>query len=106
MRIHDVFHVDRFKPFHTSPEYLGRRSTPPPAPELIDGEIEYEVEAILAHKMRRRKMHFLVQWAGYDAASDSTWEPLSRLTHCDGILQKYCQEHDLLFLLGEGVTGK
>jgi len=105
MRIHDVFHVDRFRPFTPSPEYLGRRSPPPPDPEVIDGEVEYEVESILAHKMRRRTMHFLIKWVGYDAAKDSTWEPINKLDHCQDILRKYCQEHDLLFLLGEGVTG-
>lgn len=105
MRIHDVFHVDRFKPFISSPESLGRRSLPPPEPEVINGEVEYEVEAILAHRSRRRRMEFLVKWAGYDAAKDSTWEPLKALTNSPTILHKYCQEHELLFLLGEGVTG-
>jgi hypothetical protein len=50
-------------------------------------------------------MEFLVKWAGYDAAKDSTWEPLKALTNSPTILHKYCQEHGLLFLLGEGVTG-
>jgi hypothetical protein len=50
-------------------------------------------------------MHFLIKWAGYDAASDSTWEPINALTHCQDMLRKYCEEQDLLFLLGEGVTG-
>jgi transposase InsO family protein len=105
MRIHDVFHVDRFKPYKSSPEYLGRRSLAPPGPDIVEGQEEYEVEAILGHKLRRRKMNFLVKWVGYDAAKDSTWEPITRLTHCVDILHKYCQEHDLLFLLGEGVIG-
>lgn len=105
MRIHDVFHVDRFKPYRSSPEYLGRRSLPPPEPDIVEGVEEYEVEAILDHKLRRRKMNFLVKWVGYDAAKDATWEPITRLTHCEDILHEYCKKHDLLFLLGEGVTG-
>ena len=82
MRIHDVFHVDRLQPYKSSSEYLSHRSSPLPEPEVIDSETEYEVEAILAHKLRRRTTHFLLKWKGYDAASASTWEPLSRLTHC------------------------
>jgi transposase InsO family protein len=104
MRIHDVFHVDRFKPFFSSPESLGRRSLPPPEPEIINGEIEYEVEAILAHRTRRKRMEFLIKWVGYDEAKDSTWEPLQSITNSPLILHKYCQEHGLLHLLGEGVT--
>ena len=105
MRIHDVFHVDRFKPFIPSPESLGRRSPPPPEPEIINGEVEYEVEAILAHRTRRRRPEFLIKWVGYDEAKDSTWEPLQSITNSPLILRKYCQEHGLLHLLGEGVTG-
>jgi transposase InsO family protein len=105
MRIHDVFHVDRFKPFLESPVSLGRRTLPAPEPEIIDGNIEHEVESILAHKLGRNKQsaRFLIKWVGYDAAV-STWEPLRSLSHCQDILRDYCQQHDILFLLGEGVT--
>jgi transposase InsO family protein len=104
MRIHDVFHVDRFRPFIPSPESLGRRSLPPPEPEIVNGEIEYEVESILAHRTRRKRTEFLIKWVGYDEAKDSTWEPLQSITNSPIILRKYCQEHGLLHLLGEGVT--
>lgn len=104
MRIHDVFHVDRFKPFIDSPESLGRRTLPPPEPEIVKGKVEFEVEGILAHKLSRNKKsaRFLIKWVGYDAAL-SGWEPLSNLEHCQDILREYCQKHDILFLLGEGV---
>ena len=105
MRIHDVFHVDRFKPYLPSPEYLGRRTTPPPDPEIVDGEIEYKVEAILDHCTRRRRTEFLVKWLGYDAAKDSTWVPLKDMTNTPDLLHDYCQKHDLLYLLGEGIIG-
>ncbi|KAG9065966.1 hypothetical protein KI688_002263 [Linnemannia hyalina] len=39
MRIHDVFHVDRFKPLIPSPESLDRRSLPPPEEEIVNGEV-------------------------------------------------------------------
>lgn len=103
MHIHDVFHVDRFKPFIASPESLGRRSLPPPDPEVVNGEVEYEVESILAHRTRRKRTEFLIKWVGYDEVKDSTWEPLQSITNSPLILRKYCQEHDLLHLLGEGV---
>ena len=36
MKIHDVFHVDRFRPYLPSPESLGRRIPARPPPEIID----------------------------------------------------------------------
>jgi hypothetical protein len=83
---------------------LGRRSLPPPEPEIINGEIKYKVEAILAYRMRRKRMEFLIKWVGYNEAKDSTWEPLKSITNSSLILHKYCQEHGLLHLLEEGVT--
>jgi hypothetical protein len=101
MRIHDVFHVDRFKPFIPLPESLGHCFLPPPKPEIVNGKAEYKVEAILAYRSRWRRMEFLIKWADYDAAKDSTWKPLKALANSSIILYKYCQEHGLLFLLGE-----
>ncbi|KAF9111600.1 hypothetical protein BGX30_007558, partial [Mortierella sp. GBA39] len=79
MRIHNVFYVDRFKPYLPSPESLGRRAAPPPDPEIVNGEIE------------RRKIEFLVKWLGYDAAKDSTWVPLKDMTNSPNLLCGYCQ---------------
>jgi hypothetical protein len=48
IRMHDVFHVSLLKP------YKGDGSVQPPTPpELIDGELEYEVESVLAHRERK-----------------------------------------------------
>jgi transposase InsO family protein len=88
MKIHNVFHVDRFRHYHPSPESLGNRSPPQPAPNIIDGEEEYEVEEILDHRRYRRQNQFLVLWKGYPRES-STWEPISQLTNCSDILQDY-----------------
>ncbi len=41
----------------------------------LDGQLEYEVEAILMFCMRTGRPHVLVRWTGLDASGDS-WEPL------------------------------
>ena len=47
-RIHLVFHVSNLERFHRSEEF--EREKRPPSPIVVDGEEEYEVEAILSHK--------------------------------------------------------
>ena len=52
-KIHDVFHVTLLSPF-TETEVHGP-NFPQPLAELINGEEEYKVEAILKHKKRQGK---------------------------------------------------
>ena len=47
-RIHPVFHVSNLKRFHRSEEF--ERVERPPSLIMVDGEEEFEVEAILRHK--------------------------------------------------------
>lgn len=96
MKIHDVFHVDRFRHYHPSPERLGPRALPRPPPDIIAGEEEFEAETILDYKKQRRQHKFLVLWKGYPR-EDATWEPQNNLTHCAKLLQEYKKEHGLLF---------
>ena len=46
--IHHVFHVSNLKRFHQSEEF--KRVELPPSPIVVDGEEEFEVEAIPRHK--------------------------------------------------------
>jgi hypothetical protein len=74
LRVHNVFHVELLKGFLDSD-----RHQPPPLPVEVDGEIEYEVEAVTHHRYVRRgkrppASEYLVKWAGYGAEFNS-WEP-------------------------------
>lgn len=45
----------------------------------------YEVEAILDHRKKGRRVEFLVKWKGYDN-EHNTWEPKTNLTNCQDLL--------------------
>jgi hypothetical protein len=94
LKIHPVFHSSLLK------EYVPGRTTPPPPPEMIDNEMEYEVEAILDHQdvpLKKKKNRnkttvyvrkYLVKWKGYDH-SYNTWEPEDNCQNCPEALRAY-----------------
>jgi len=45
-RIHPVFHASLLDPYQVN-EIEGRKQTTPPPPEIMNGELKYEVEAVL-----------------------------------------------------------
>jgi hypothetical protein len=51
----------------------GSRSSPPPDPVLLDGEEEYEVEAVINSRMFQGRLQYLIQWKGYSYEHNS-WE--------------------------------
>jgi Chromo (CHRromatin Organisation MOdifier) domain len=48
---------------------------PQPAPNLVEGQEEWEVEKVLdsRHKGRHKELQYLLKWKGYVDA-DNTWE--------------------------------
>lgn len=69
MQTHNVWHVTYLKAYKTD----GRKPHPP-LPEIIDGELEFEVDCILDHRTRRRGTkqitEYLIRWKGYSEAYD------------------------------------
>ena len=55
---------------------------------VVDGEEEYEVEAILRHKGRGAHPLYLVMWKGYPI-TEASWEPESHLRNARLILKDY-----------------
>jgi len=94
MKIHPVFHVDRFRRYQPSPASLGERTPARPPPIIVEDEEEYEVEAIADHRKSNNTIEYLIQWQGFPR-EDWTWEPESGLAHCRKILNKYKRDHGL-----------
>ncbi len=49
-----------------------------PPPDMIEGEVEYKVEAIRTHQYHQCKLQYLIKWRGYPE-SDNTWEPVKNV---------------------------
>jgi transposase InsO family protein len=79
-RIHPVFHVDLLRPAPTDYLPSQRPDNTQPAPILVDGEEEWQVERILDEQWKTeegvRRKEALVKWVGY---SEPTWEPIGNL---------------------------
>jgi hypothetical protein len=84
LRIHNVFHIRLLRHYTDSPN--GCKAVP--LPTVIDGELEYEVEAILDDKLLNKQKWYLVKWKGFPT-EDNTWEPSYNLTNCSTLLQQY-----------------
>ena len=85
MTVHDVFHVCYLKPYRDD-----GRTKPPPVPEMIDDEPEFEVDRILDHRYTKRghqrKLEYLLRFTGYGAEHDM-WQ--HDISNCAELVQEY-----------------
>jgi hypothetical protein len=93
LKIHNVFHISLLVPYEEDSidEFPGRRQPPPP-PDNIEGNLEYEVEAIIASQWYRNRLQYLVRWKGYTENED-TWEPTENLDHAKDAIRRFHQSH-------------
>jgi hypothetical protein len=95
-KIHNKFHAFLLTPVVENAVY--GKHNPQPPPIFISGEEEYELEAILKHRLRRTRgnsrIEYLVRWKGYGLTEDS-WEPESNLENSKEDLETYKENHNL-----------
>ena len=60
MKVHPIFHVDLLTRYRETEAHSPNYEHPPP--DIIDGELEWEVEKIIASRFhgKRRNLQFLV----------------------------------------------
>jgi hypothetical protein len=72
---------------YTAPEEGRRVSRPAPAKDD-----EYEVDKILATRLRRGRRQYLILWLGYDA-SEATWEHEENLENAQDAIAEFQESH-------------
>lgn len=84
-KIHPVFHVSLLKP--VVPDPFPDHRPGPPAPIIIDGDEEFEVEAVLDCRKRRGQTQYLIKWKGY-GPEENSWEP-ARNVHATDLIRAF-----------------
>jgi hypothetical protein len=85
-RMHNVFHVSSLKEFKHDKGYQ-----PPPVPEVINGELEWEVSHISSTEGEGSTRMYQVHWVG----GEITWEPEDMLTNCPELLKQFWDSKQL-----------
>jgi hypothetical protein len=98
-KIHPVFHVNLLKPWidNNDTEFPDRHQDPPPT-VIIDGEEEFEAEAIVKKRTRRGKTQYLVKWKGFHD-EDNTWEPAEHLTNAPDLITDFDRKQSRQILM-------
>jgi len=89
VKIHLVVNISRIQ------RYVGQvegQKKEQPAPVIIKGEKEWEVEQILNKGKVRGKDKYLVRWKGFTAESD-TWEGRENLENAKEAIQEFKKEY-------------
>ena len=87
MPVHPVFHVSLLKAY-----VAGKVPAPPPVPFEVEGELEYEVEAVWSHRVKKvgrvEKKDYYVKWMNY-GPEHCTWEPEAHLKNAPACVAAY-----------------
>ena len=91
LRIHPVVNVLRVKP------YLGPLPGQPvswPGPVQVSEERdeEYKVDYIVASRIYRHQLQYLVHWKGYEE-HECTWEPASNVKNAPLVVERFYKEN-------------
>jgi hypothetical protein len=82
-----MFHASELSSYLET-EIYGPNNTEP-LPDIINGQEEYEIEAVLTHKRSVKGKHrFLMSWKGYPSSNNS-WIPEKEMNNAQEILKTY-----------------
>ena len=85
IKVHPVFHADKLRRYTRDP--LPGQDPPRPDAIEVEGSLEYEVDSILASRVRYSKLEYQVSWKGWDR--DPEWYPAANLKNSAKLLAQY-----------------
>jgi len=91
LQIHPVVNVSRVKPY-LDPLPGQPVSRPGPVHVSEEHNEEYEVDYIVASRMYKRQLQYLVHWKGYED-HERTWEPSSNLKNSPLVVEHFYREN-------------
>lgn len=89
--VHPVFNEGLLSPY-TPPFAPHQARPPPPEPEIIDDEPEYEVEMILDSRVQGRGVLYLVKWVGYPR-EENRWVNKAALEHAQDAVRDFVERN-------------
>ena len=89
IRKHNVLHISLLDRY--TPPTAGQLPSEP-QPTVVDDSEEWEVDRILDSKRCYRKLHYLLQSAGYSYVRTS-WEPVENLGNAQELVDEFHREH-------------
>jgi len=90
MRNHNIFHVSQLDRY--TPPVTGQPQSEPNPIIVDDLDEKWEVDRILVSKRRYGKLHYLVQWAGYNYLRTS-WELFENLENAQELINDFHRDH-------------
>ncbi|ESK80737.1 retrotransposon nucleocapsid protein [Moniliophthora roreri MCA 2997] len=102
-KVHPVFHASLLSPYKRN-EVHGRNFLKPP-PDLIEGQEEHEIDAIVRHTPKRKPQRFLVSWKGYPSA-ENEWLREEDFKHAKETLADYKKANKLRQILTKAHQSK
>ena len=85
-KIHPIFHTSLLMTYKDTVEHGPNFLQP--LLDLINGEEEYKVEAVIGHQGKPGQQTFLIRWKGYSTAED-TWEPKCNVGNAKSLIKEY-----------------
>lgn len=90
--MHPIFNLANLKKYRALDPQFGERTMLPPTRDLLNASEEYEVEAILGHRLTKRKdgncRMYLIRWRGFEPSEDS-WVSDYSLRNAPEIRREY-----------------
>jgi hypothetical protein len=87
-RIHPVFHVSKLREFKETDLFPDRQQEARPDPVVVEGQEEYEVEAVVDKRRVGRTVEYQIKWLGYPDWENS-WLPKSRLSNARDAIAEF-----------------